>query len=278
MSLPRAVAPATSPTTPASAAATATTAIPPCSARRSAPATSATWTACSTPTPSCSPPCTDYFRATVPKEPGDSDFVYRQAIRAKAFDAAAGHPAGGVAVQRRHLRHRPGATRSCCCACGPTRCPRPAPTPTSCCTSCARSSRSFLRRVDLADRGGRLERLPGDHPRRPWPTWSSRLFGDEHAGRAGAGGARWSTSTPTPRTSWWPRICYPYSDLPETQIDATGCARSATDERVALAAGLRRRADEPPAQARAGPSSASTTASTCSPTTAPSATCSATAC
>ena len=32
----------------------------------------------------------DFFRDGVPKEPGDSDFVYRQAIRAKAFDALRG--------------------------------------------------------------------------------------------------------------------------------------------------------------------------------------------
>ncbi len=54
-------------------------------------ATSATWTGCSTPTPSC---CRALHRATsgtrFPKEPGDSDFVYRQAIRAKAFDAVRG--------------------------------------------------------------------------------------------------------------------------------------------------------------------------------------------
>ena len=82
--------PATSPTTPASAAATASTATPRCSARRSAPATSATWTACSTPTPSCCPCSQDFFRDQFPKDPDDSDFVYRQAIRAKAFDALRG--------------------------------------------------------------------------------------------------------------------------------------------------------------------------------------------
>lgn len=32
----------------------------------------------------------NHLRATVPQEPGDSDFVYRQAIRAKALDAARG--------------------------------------------------------------------------------------------------------------------------------------------------------------------------------------------
>ncbi len=32
----------------------------------------------------------DHFRETIPKDPGDSDFVYRQAIRAKAFDSIRG--------------------------------------------------------------------------------------------------------------------------------------------------------------------------------------------
>ena len=96
----------------------------------SAPATSATWTACSTPTPSWPPRWATSSGSRFPKDPDDSDFVYRQAIRAKAFDALRGDPARGLAVQRRHLRHGPGLRGSCCCACGPTRCPRPAPTPT----------------------------------------------------------------------------------------------------------------------------------------------------
>ena len=58
--------------------------------RRSAPATSATWTGCSTPTPSCCRALQDFFRDRFPKDPADSDFVYRQAIRAKAFDALRG--------------------------------------------------------------------------------------------------------------------------------------------------------------------------------------------
>src|SRR4051812_7531140 len=32
----------------------------------------------------------DYYRERVPKDPGDTDFVYRQAVRAKAFDALRG--------------------------------------------------------------------------------------------------------------------------------------------------------------------------------------------
>jgi thymidylate synthase ThyX len=36
------------------------------------------------------PHMTDYFRELTPKDPSDSDFVYRQAIRARAFDALRG--------------------------------------------------------------------------------------------------------------------------------------------------------------------------------------------
>jgi thymidylate synthase ThyX len=35
-------------------------------------------------------PVTDHFRPPVPQDPADSDFVYRQAIRAKALDALRG--------------------------------------------------------------------------------------------------------------------------------------------------------------------------------------------
>ena len=47
-------------------------------------------------------------RARYPKEPGDSDFVYKQTIKAKACDARPRHAARGDAVERRDLRHRPG--------------------------------------------------------------------------------------------------------------------------------------------------------------------------
>ena len=56
----------------------------------------------------CFPSCMEWARARYPKEPGDSDFVYKQTIKAKACDAAARHAARGDALERRHLRHRPG--------------------------------------------------------------------------------------------------------------------------------------------------------------------------
>jgi thymidylate synthase ThyX len=60
----------------------------------------------------------DWFRERHPKDPGDSDFVYRQSIRAKALDALRGIlPAAALSNVGIY-------------GCGPTPFPRPAPTPT----------------------------------------------------------------------------------------------------------------------------------------------------
>ena len=45
---------------------------------------------------------------TIPRDPDDSEFVYRQATRAKALDATRGILPAASPVERRHLRHRPG--------------------------------------------------------------------------------------------------------------------------------------------------------------------------
>ena len=159
-------------------------------------------------------------RRRSPRTPPTRDFVYRQAIRAKALDALRGILPGGVAVERRHLRHRPGATRRCCCACARTRCPRPAPTPTSCSPSCARSSRPSCKRVDLADRGGAwsdyLGRQPQRHGRASRHGCSRRRPTPSRAGRSPS-----STSTPTARSSSSPRMLLRRTrNLPEDQLEA----------------------------------------------------------
>src|SRR5204862_367902 len=53
------------------------------------------------------PLLSDFFRERFPKEPSDTDFVYRQAVRAKAFDAL---PAlvRSYAGDRTNRRHTPG--------------------------------------------------------------------------------------------------------------------------------------------------------------------------
>ena len=54
------------------------------------------------------PVMADFYRERFPKDEADTDFVYRQAIRAKAFDAVRGVLPAASRVQRRDLRHRSG--------------------------------------------------------------------------------------------------------------------------------------------------------------------------
>ena len=101
---------------------------PRCSSRRSACATSPTSTRCSTPTREMLPDDARLGARALPEGAG------RLRLRLQADDQGEGvrrgprHPARGDALERRHLRHRPGATRRCCCACARTRCPRRAAT------------------------------------------------------------------------------------------------------------------------------------------------------
>ena len=113
-----------------------------------------------------------------PSDPDDSDFVYRQATRAKALDAVRGMlPAAslsnvgiygtGQAFEALLLRMRA----------------HPLPEARDYADLMLHELRkvipSFLRRVDLARPRRALERLPGDHPRRAPPSSSTSLFGDD---------------------------------------------------------------------------------------------------
>ena len=89
----------------------------------------------------------------IPKDPADSDFVYRQAIRAKAFDALRGLlPAASQSNVGIYGTGQ--ATRRCCCACAPTRLPEARGYADLMLTELRKVIPSFLKRVDLADRGG----------------------------------------------------------------------------------------------------------------------------
>ena len=207
--------------------------------------------------------------------PDDSDFVFRQATRAKALDAVRGVLPAASLSQRRHLRQRPGVRGAAAADARPSAARGPA-----------------LRRPDAARAAQGHPQLPAPgRPRRSWrpvdattspprasapPSSSTSLFGGtpvEHAPSVQL--VDWD---PDAEDKLLAAICYPHTNLPEIAAAATASARSAPTERLALDPRLRRRAGEPPAQARAGRSSGSTTASTCSATTARSATCSATAC
>ena len=54
------------------------------------------------------PVMADFYRERFPKDEADTDFVYRQAIRAKAFDAVRGVLPAASLSNVGHLRHRPG--------------------------------------------------------------------------------------------------------------------------------------------------------------------------
>jgi thymidylate synthase ThyX len=172
---------------------------------------------------------TDHVRVTVPKHPGDSDFVHRQATRAKALDAVrgvlpaaslsnVGIYASGQALEQLLIRMRA----------------HPLPEARSYADLMLEELRkvipSFLRRVDLPDRGGAwsdylsatrgatadlvAELLAGDTPAEVPPV---QLVDYDPAGEDKLLAA----------------IMYAQADLPESQLQAR-VARLGTDERVAL--------------------------------------------
>jgi thymidylate synthase ThyX len=178
---------------------------------------------------SCLPTLLEWARARYPKGNGDSDFVYQQSIKAKAYDAARGIlPAAtlsnvgiygtGQAFEALLLRMRahplPEARRYSVMMLEELRKVIP----------------SFLTRVDRPERGG------------AWSEYltETRAATDEIVARLTAG------DEPEPRpsvvlTDFDPEgedkvlaaICYPHTSLPDDQL-LTRVRRLATDERQAL--------------------------------------------
>ena len=173
---------------------------------------------------------TDHVRATVERHPDDSDFVFRQATRAKALDAVRGIlPAAslsnvgiygtGQAFEALLLRLRA----------------HPLPEAREYGELMLHELRkvipSFLRRVDVAERGVRWSELPRDDPASAPPSWSSRCSTTEPPSRRRP--SRSSTSIPTPRTSCWRRSATRTPTCPSTSC-STASARLGAAERLAL--------------------------------------------
>ena len=167
----------------------------------------------------------DHVRATVPKQPGDSDFVYRQATRAKALDAVRGVlPAAslsnvgiygsGQAFEALLLRMRS----------------HPLPEATTYAELMLHELRkvipSFLRRVDLPDRGGawsdHLERTRTATAEVVVPALRRRGAREHARGHAS------STGTPTPRTSCWPPSATPRPRCPSVRSKRRSAASPPT--------------------------------------------------
>ena len=172
---------------------------------------------------------TDHVRATVRRDPADSDFVFRQATRAKALDAVrgvlpssslsnVGIYASGQAYESMLIRMRA----------------HPLPEAREYAALMLEELRkvipSFLRRVDLADRGGRWSQYLSD-TRTNTSDLVQDLFAETPVDH----------SPPVVLVDWDPdgedkviaAICYAHTSLPETQIMAR-VRRMSHAEKVAI--------------------------------------------
>ncbi len=173
----------------------------------------------------------EWFRDQYPKDPDDSDFVYRQAVRAKAFDALRGIlPAAslsnvgiygtGQAYEQLLLRMRAHPL------------PEARAYADMMLTELRKVIPSFLKRVDLDDRGvAWSEYLSSTH--NAMEDVAGRLF---PAGATEADDAPVVTLTdfdPDAEVKLVAAMLYPHLDLPETQIEQRVRDMGA-DERLAV--------------------------------------------
>ena len=159
---------------------------------------------------------TDHVRLTVQRDPADSDFVFRQATRAKALDAVRGVlPAAslsnvgiygsGQGFEALLLRMRS----------------HPLPEARQYADLMLHELRkvipSFLRRVDLPDRGGRWSSYMVTTRERTSELVDS-LFGEAPVDQVDS--VRLVDFDPDAENKLLTAICYPHTNLPEHQIEA----------------------------------------------------------
>ena len=173
----------------------------------------------------------DFFRANMPKEPGDSDFAYRQAIKARALDSIRGLlPAAslsnvgiygtGQAYEALLLRMRA----------------HPLPEARSYAdmmlTELRKVIPSFLKRVDLPDRGGLTSRyLAGN--RAAMDDLADRTFGDAVGGPVTDDSVELVDYDPDGETKMIAAMLYPHTSLADRTVESRVRAMSAA-ERVAV--------------------------------------------
>jgi thymidylate synthase ThyX len=174
---------------------------------------------------------TDFFRDRFPKDPADSDFIYRQALKAKALDAVRGLlPAAslsnvgiygtGQAYEALLLRMRA----------------HPLPEARSYAdlmlTELRKVIPSFLKRVDLTDRGVAASTyLAGT--RMHMEELAGRLFPDEAGSGDDAPSVRLVDFDPDAEVKLVASMLYPYTQLAEADIEARVRAMS-VDERLGV--------------------------------------------
>ncbi len=177
----------------------------------------------------CIETVTEHVRATVARDPADSEFVYRMATRAKSLDAVRGIlPAAatsnvgiygtGQAFEALLLRMRA----------------HPLPESREYADLMLHELRkvipSFLRRVDLADRGGRWSEYLAT-TRRDTASLVQQLFGETPVDPAPE--VELVDFDPEAEDKLLAAICYSHSSLPEHQL-LDRVRQLGVDERVAL--------------------------------------------
>ena len=177
----------------------------------------------------------DFFRDRFPKQPGDSDFIHRQAVRAKALDSVRGIlPAAtlsnvgiygtGQAYEALLLRMRA----------------HPLPEARAysdlMLTELRKVIPSFLKRVDLPDRGGAAtDYLAANHE--AMTELVEQVFPDspatDDAAPWAAPGVQLVDWDPDGEVKTVASMLYPYVDLPEAQLEDRARAMT-VDERLAV--------------------------------------------
>jgi len=175
------------------------------------------------------PTMAEFFRERFPKDPSDSDFVYRQAIRAKAFDALRGIlPAAslsnvgiygtGQGYEQLLLRMRA----------------HPLPEARAYAdlmlTELRKVIPSFLKRVDLSDRGVAWSTYLATS-RTEMSDVATRLLGDHPSDDAPL--VRLVDFDPNAEVKLVASMLYPHSQLPEEQIERLVQAMS-VEERLSV--------------------------------------------
>ena len=162
------------------------------------------------------PTMNEHFRRQFPKNPGDSDFVYRQAIRAKAFDAVRGMlPAAalsnvgiygsGQGYENLLLRMRAHAL------------PEVRGYADMMLTELRKVIPSFLKRVDLEDRGVAWSRYLRT-TQSAMADLTGSLFGADRPEAAEAPAVRLVDFDPDAEVKLVAATLYPHVDMPEEQL------------------------------------------------------------
>jgi thymidylate synthase ThyX len=173
----------------------------------------------------------DYFRERFPKRPGDSDFVHRQALKAKALDAVRGALpaaalsnvgiyASGQAYEALLLRMRA----------------HPLPEARSYAdlmlTELRKVIPSFLKRVDLTDRGVAASTYLAT-TRTAMDEIAGRLFPDDDVDEGGGPSVELVEFDPDAEVRLVTAMLYAYTDRPEPEIE-TRVRAMTVDERMAV--------------------------------------------